>query len=211
MKTVGLFGGAGLITLFLCNLPLAASENPAANPRRTAVVEVYERTHKAVVNISGQRVIETSVWPEWPDVPGFGGPRYQREVKVLGSGVVVHEDGLIVTNSHVVEDATQIKVIFADGREFQAELVNAEQNKDLAILSIKTPQRLVTVDLGRGDDLMIGETVIAIGNPYGYANTVTSGVISALGRDIQVSEGFWLRGLIQTDAPIVSSIVCKFD
>jgi len=154
------------------------------------------------VNISGQKVVEASVWPEWPDAFGFGVPRSQREVKVLGSGVVVHEEGFIVTNAHVVQGAAKIKVIFADGLECQAEVVNAEPNKDLAILSIQAPRNLSTVDLGRGDDLMIGETVIAIGNPYGYASTLTTGVISALGRDIQVSEGFWLRGLIQTDAPI---------
>jgi serine protease Do len=67
---------------------------------------------------------------------------------------------------------------------------------------VQTEARLPAIDLGRSDDLMIGETVVAIGNPYGYANTVTSGVVSAVGRDIQVTEGFWLRGLIQTDAPI---------
>ena len=70
------------------------------------------------------------------------------------------------------------------------------------MLAIDAGGKLPFIELGRSSDLMIGETVIAIGNPYGYSNTVTSGVISAVGRDIQVSEGYWLRGLIQTDAPI---------
>jgi serine protease Do len=181
---------------------VAPSENRSESSRRTPVVEVYERTHGAVVNVSGQQVIQTSVWPDLPDAFGFGGLRRQQKIKVLGSGVVVHEDGFIVTNAHVVEGAEQIKIIFSDGQEFQAEVIRAEQNKDLAVLRIKAPHKLPTVELGRSDDLMIGETVIAIGNPYGYSNTLTSGVLSALGRDIQVSEDFWLRGLIQTDAPI---------
>lgn len=202
MKAGAVLWGVSLVLLAMSDLRAAAPEGPGAQARRTPVVEVYERTHRAIVNISGQKVVEASVWPEWPDAFGFGGPRYQRQVQVLGSGVVVHEEGFIVTNAHVVQGAAKVKVIFADGLECQAEVVNAEQNKDLAILSIKAPRKLLTVDLGRGDDLMIGETVIAIGNPYGYSNTVTTGVISALGRDIQVSEGFWLRGLIQTDAPI---------
>jgi len=202
MKHLTIVIGIGLAILGPSGSQAMTPDSRAANTRRTPVVEVYERTAKAVVNISGQRVVETSIWPNWPDAFGFGGPRYQQQVKVLGSGVVVHEDGFIVTNAHVVEGAEKIKVIFADGQEFLAEVIRAEQNRDLAVLSIKPPQKLSTIDLGRSDDLMIGETVIAIGNPYGYSNTVTSGVISALGRDIQVSEGFWLRGLIQTDAPI---------
>jgi serine protease Do len=123
-------------------------------------------------------------------------------VAVLGSGFVVHEDGFLVTNAHVVENVKRIKVVFNDGREFQARVVSADTSKDLAVLRIDAGGKLPFIELGRSDDLMIGETVIAIGNPYGYSNTVTSGVVSAVGRDIQVSEGFWLRGLIQTDAPI---------
>lgn len=171
--------------------------------RETPVVKVYRKTHEAVVNISGQRVVSTSIWPNFqmPDMFDFG-PRFQREVTVLGSGAIVHEDGYILTNAHVVEGAEKIKAVFSDGREFPATVVGADQQKDLAILLVSTETKLPSVRLGRSDDLMIGETVIAIGNPYGYSNTVTSGVISAVGRDIQVSEGFWLRGLIQTDAPI---------
>jgi len=171
--------------------------------RETPVVKVYKKTHEAVVNIAGQRVVSTSVWPNFqmPDMFGWG-PRFQREVTVLGSGAVVHEDGYIVTNAHVVEGAEKIKAVFSDGREFSATVVGADQQKDLAILIVSTETKLPSIHLGRSNDLMIGETVIAIGNPYGYSNTVTSGVISAVGRDIQVTEGFWLRGLIQTDAPI---------
>jgi len=199
---LGLIIGMGLSMVGTSDRPSLTLDSRITTHRRTPIVEVYERTHKAVVNISGQRIVETSLWPNWPESFGFGGPRYRQQVKVLGSGVTVHEDGFIITNAHVVEGAEKIKAIFADGQEFQAKVIRSEQNRDLAVLQIETSGKLATIDLGRSDDLMIGETVIAIGNPYGYSNTLTSGVISALGRDIQVSEDFWLRGLIQTDAPI---------
>ena len=172
--------------------------------RRTPVVKVYQNTHKAVVNIAGERMVSSSAWPgyDWPDVFDFWGPRYQRQVAVLGSGMVVHEDGYVITNAHVIKGSEKIKVVFSDGSEYQARIVSGDETKDLAVLKIQVDKKLPFIHLGRSDDLMIGETVVAIGNPYGYANTVTSGVVSAVGRDIQVAEGFWLRGLIQTDAPI---------
>lgn len=169
--------------------------------RQTPVVKVYERTHKSVVNVSGEQTVSRRAWPGF-DQFDLWGPRFEQQVPVLGSGFVVHEDGFIVTNAHVVEAVKRIKVVFSDGREFQAEIVSVDTNRDLAVLSIKTGEKLPSIELGRSNDLMIGEMVIAIGNPYGYSNTVTSGVVSAVGRDIQVTEGYWLRGLIQTDAPI---------
>lgn len=173
-------------------------------PRETPVVRVYRAAHEAVVNISGEQTVSQRMWPQFqrPGMPDFWGPRFERQVPVLGSGFVVHEDGFIVTNAHVVEAVNRIKVVFSDGREFQARPISADTSKDLAVLAIQTDHKLPFIELGRSSDLMIGETVIAIGNPYGYSNTVTSGVVSAVGRDIRVSEGYWLRGLIQTDAPI---------
>jgi len=179
------------------------STTQAAFDRRTPVVKVYDETHKAVVNISGERIVSGSRRGfDFPDMFDLWGPRYRQEVAVLGSGVVVHKDGYIVTNDHVIEGAKRIKVVFSDGREYVAKLINGDEAKDLAVLAIDADDELPFTTLGKSDDLMIGETVIAIGNPYGYANTVTSGVVSAVGRDIQVTQGFWLRGLIQTDAPI---------
>jgi len=182
---------------------VSASEGPAYD-RRTPVVKVYEQAHEAVVNIAGERLVSSSLWPgfEWPDIFDFGGPRYQKQVAVLGSGMVVHEDGYVITNAHVIKGSEKIKVVFNDGSEFEAKVVSGDESKDLAVLKIQVNKKLPFIHLGRSNDLMIGETVVAIGNPYGYANTVTSGVVSAVGRDIQVAEGFWLRGLIQTDAPI---------
>ena len=190
-------------------IPLAATATLRGDeqlqfPRETPVVTVYRRTHQAVVNVSGEQMVSQRMWPHFqrPGMPDLWGPRFERQVPVLGSGFVVHENGFIVTNAHVVEGVKRIKVVFSDGREFQARPISADTSKDLAVLAIETDRKLPFVELGRSSDLMIGETVIAIGNPYGYSNTVTSGVVSAVGRDIRVTEGYWLRGLIQTDAPI---------
>jgi serine protease Do len=192
------------VLIFLVTATSLWSQEPLPFPRETPVVAVYKRMHNAVVNISGEQTVSQRAWPQfdWPQAFDLWGPRVQQQVAVLGSGFVVHEDGFIVTNAHVVENVKRIKVVFSDGREFQARVISTDTSKDLAVLRIDAGGKLPFVELGRSDDLMIGETVIAIGNPYGYSNTVTSGVVSAVGRDIQVSEGFWLRGLIQTDAPI---------
>ena len=192
--------------ILLMLLPLFAARAAAhtGDHRRTPVVEVYQRCHRAVVNISGQRVVASSVRPGF-DFPGFfdtWGRRYTRRIPVLGSGFVAHREGFIITNAHVVEGTDKIKVTFSDGREYQARIINTHKNKDLAVLQIDANEPLPVIELGTSNDLLIGETVIAIGNPFGYSNTVTSGVVSAVGRDIQVDEGFWLRGLIQTDASI---------
>ena len=172
--------------------------------RRTPIVEVYEKTRDTVVNISGVRQVSTSAWGgyEWPDMFDLWGPRFKREVSVLGSGVVVHESGYLITNAHVIKEAQNIKAIFNNGDEFQCTVIRADESKDLALLKMQANKKVPFVHLGSSDDLMIGETVVAIGNPFGYSNTLTTGVISAIGRDIAVQEGSWLRGLIQTDAPI---------
>ena len=191
--------------LFIIGFSVAVSGGEESTfDRRTPVVKVYEQAHEAVVNIAGERLVSSSVWPgyEWPDMFDMWGPRYQRQVAVLGSGMVVHEDGYVITNAHVIKSSEKIKVVFSDGSEFAAKIISGDESRDLAVLKIPVNKKLPFVRLGRSNDLMIGETVVAIGNPYGYANTVTSGVVSAVGRDIQVAEGFWLRGLIQTDAPI---------
>ncbi len=193
----------------LCCACLAATlgwsaQDPNLAQRRTPIVKAYETSHQAVVNISGQQTVATSSWPgfDLPSMFDYSGPRAQKKIPVLGSGFVVHPNGYIVTNAHVVQGADRIKVIFSDGREYQARVVNADVTRDLAILVVETGHALHAISLGESHDLMIGESVMAIGNPYGYSNTLTLGVISALSRDIEVSKGFWLRGLIQTDASI---------
>jgi len=180
------------------------SPQERARARRTPVVDVFEANRDAVVNISSTQVVSVR--------PGHGGfehflfeiferPRHV-ETTSMGSGFVIHPDGYIVTNAHVVSRTVRREVEFANGRSYEARIVAIDTQKDLAVLKIDSELSLPTVLLGRSDDLMVGETVVAIGNPFGYSHTVTSGVISATGRNIDVQEGVVFRDLIQTDASI---------
>ncbi len=192
-------------TLLLSGLAVGGKP-PARAARRTPVVEVFEHCRDAVVNISTTRIVRMrSLGPEWlwDNIFDFGAPpvRDQR-VQSLGSGVVVHENGYIVTNAHVVYQASDVQVTFADKKTLPAEVVAVDREHDMAVLKVKAPAPLPYQKLGRSDDIMIGETVVAIGNPLGLQHTVTSGIVSALDRDLKFSEDAVYRGLIQTDAPI---------
>jgi len=125
-------------------------------------------------------------------------------VQSLGSGFVIHADGYVVTNAHVVRRAEEITVTFPDKASFPAKVISADTRHDLAVLKVAPAegQKLPHLPLGRSDDLMVGETVIAIGNPFGLASTVTTGVVSALGRTLEFRGGVTYEGLVQTDAPI---------
>ncbi len=203
-RTLILTAAAHSIALALPG-PAAAQDHAAS--RRTPVVDVFQATKGAVVNISSTQIVELR--------SGFGGfermfedlfdlPRQTRRYKRtgVGSGFVLHPAGYIVTNAHVVARTVEQKVIFADKREFDAQLVAVDHERDLAVLKIDPPQPLKPIALGRSDDLMVGETAIAIGNPLGYQHTVTAGVISALDRTLEIDAHRSFDGLIQTDASI---------
>jgi serine protease Do len=128
-------------------------------------------------------------------------PRVPRTTRSLGSGVVIDRMRHVVTNEHVVARADRILVTLADGREFEAELVGADPNNDLAVLEIKTDEKVPWAPPGDSDDLMVGEPVIAIGNPFGLSNTVTTGVVSAQNRSIRAQDRIY-HGFLQTDASI---------
>jgi serine protease Do len=136
------------------------------------------------------------------DIFDFAPRRRNREVHSVGSGSIVHERGYIVTNAHVVSQASDIQITFANGRTVSARIVAVDPPDDLAILKVESPGKLPTLELGRSDDLMIGETVVAIGNPLSLQHTVTSGIISALDREALFANDVAYTGLIQTDAPI---------
>ncbi len=192
-----------IVFVLFGTLLFAADQPDLRQGRITPIVKAYQKSQASVVNIAGQRVVNQSPFGGFlfPNRDFFG-PRFQRKVQMLGSGVVVHELGYVVTNAHVVEGLDKVQVSFSDNREFNAKVLKIETEKDLALLKIDSDEKFQAVELGRSDDLMIGETVIAIGNPYGYTSTLSTGVISATGRDIQVQDRLWLRSLIQTDAPI---------
>jgi serine protease Do len=169
--------------------------------RHTPIVKAYQKVQDSVVNISGTESYTTGGGL----YDFFFSPRRQqqhtRKVE-LGSGVVVHSDGYIITNSHVVQGQDELHVTFYNGEEYAAEIISSDVESDLAFLKIESEDDFDAIDFGTSSDLMIGETVIAVGNPLGFSSTVTEGIVSAIGRDIQVKQNFWLRGLIQTSAPI---------
>jgi serine protease Do len=191
------------LTLYVAG---AVNAQDLDSSRRTAIVRAAERVAPAVVSVnvrSTQRVQPRSIFDMF-------GPS-TREVQGLGSGFVFRDDGIVVTNEHVVRNATEVVITFSDGRDFEASVVGTDEVTDLAVLRIKNPPRdLPVAPLSSSSGLIIGEWAIAIGNPFGYylANpepTVTAGVISAVGRNI-IPTGGDSRGIyldmIQTDASI---------
>ncbi len=181
--------------------------------RESAVVRAVRKVSPAVVNISSSYAVRKRANP----FSGFGldpffdeffkdfiDPRFERrqESTSLGSGVIIDgKRGFILTNTHVIEKAGKIKVVMEDEREFDAKIVGADPDSDLAVLQIDSQNQLPAIDMGSSDDLMIGETVIAIGNPFGFSHTVTTGVISAVNRSIR-SEDMVFHDFIQIDASI---------
>ena len=196
------------VVFFLCMLMAVwacpALAVPQDSPRMTPVVRAVKAVGPAVVNITttqvmpGRRLspLEQFFFPEMQ-------PQGRERVRTsLGSGVIVDgAKGLVLTNAHVVAGGDAVRVNLLDGREFAAEVVGAEPDFDLAVLKIQGAKNLPEARMADSADLMPGETVIAIGNPFGFTHTVTTGVVSALGRTIRNQEGAF-TDLIQTDAAI---------
>jgi serine protease Do len=174
--------------------------------RRTPVVRVIEQCRDAVVNISTTRIVRVrSLLHEslFDEIFDFGRPIIREQaVHSVGSGVLIHEDGLMVTNAHVIAQASDVQVILADKHTLAARIVAVDPEHDLAVLKLESDRPMPHVRLGRSNDIMIGETVIVIGNPLGLQHSVTTGIVSALGRDLQFGDEMVYRGLIQTDAAI---------
>jgi 2-alkenal reductase len=156
----------------------------------TPITNAVEKVGPAVVTVAGTIPGQNTMFGRTGDSP------------VSGSGVIISEQGYILTNQHVVEDTRDIYVIFADGKEETAELIGGDIFSDIAVLKVDGEMPAVAA-LGNSDALKPGETAIAIGSPLGdFKNTVTVGVISAMGRSIDISQNYQMEGLIQTDAAI---------
>lgn len=192
------------VGLLLSALPAPALQvesgdrRPAEDPRRSAIVRAVEQIGPSVVNISAERLVRRRSTPfeEFFGVPGDRGRRSES----LGSGVVLDASGIVVTNDHVISGASKIFVTTSDGRELEAELLGADADNDLAVLKVDG-KGLKPVRLGTTADVMIGETAIAVGNPFGLSNTVTTGIVSALHRTVK-GEGRTYTDFLQTDAAI---------
>jgi len=122
--------------------------------------------------------------------------------ETVGTGVIVDERGYVVTNRHVVNGAVEVKVVLTDNSSYAGEVDFEDGANDLAVVKFSAPHKLKALPLGPATDLMPGEPVIAIGHPFGYANTISTGIISALDREIEMPNGITLKGLIQTNAAI---------
>jgi serine protease Do len=176
------------------------------NLRRTVTVEVFEKTKDAVVNISTSKLVSQRIHPFGND-PFWQqfdfGQVHKVPANSLGSGFVVHPEGYVVTNHHVIDRARQITVELADGRKLPAELISSDAESDLAVLKIEGEGPFPALPLGDSSDLMIGEPVIAVGNPLGFSHSVSTGIVSAAHRDLKDERQQVILGdLIQTDAAI---------
>ena len=171
--------------------------------RRSPVAIVAHNVLPAVVNIQTEATIRRrTVDPYFDPFGFFGGGERAIPSHSLGSGFVWSSDGIIVTNNHVIEGASRISINFNDGSKLPARLIGVDPDSDLAVLRVDA-KNLIAAPIGISSDIMIGETVVAVGNPFGLSGTVTTGVISALGRSVPSQEqGRTFTDFIQTDASI---------
>ncbi|HET6880018.1 MAG TPA: trypsin-like peptidase domain-containing protein [Pirellulales bacterium] len=183
--------------LWLSSLAGGAPQAHGQETRRSALVLAVEHARSAIVNIHGEKTLppETAAGEKAAKTEG-------KRVNGMGTGVIVDERGYVITNYHVVDGVKKITITTADRDTYIAQLVSRDTKTDLAIIKINSQEKLPVIDIGTSSDLMPGETVIAVGNAYGYEHTVTRGIISALHRSVQVSDAQNYEDLIQTDASI---------
>jgi len=192
---LGAGGGAGAYAVFaddsttvVRQVTVGGSE-PAASADGLTIGEIYERSYKAVVEIT---VSGTHVTP-------FGGSEQQAQ----GSGFVYDRDGTIVTNQHVVDGAGSVSVRFWDGSTYEAEMVGTDRSTDLAVMRVDAPASVLEpLRLGDSSQVAVGDGVVAMGSPFGLEGTVTSGIVSALHRQMTAPNDFTITDSIQTDAAI---------
>jgi len=215
MKHVAPIALAALL-LSPLGMPGAQAQQPRVPQSRAEIglsfAPIVSRTAPAIVNVYAMRAVPTRQPNRLmddpffrrffgaPQGPGFGGPN-ERMQRSLGSGVLVDPSGLLVTNNHVIEGADEVRISLADKREYDADILLRDPRTDLAVLKLRAPKGgFPSVELGSSDDLMVGDIVLAIGNPYGVGQTVTQGIVSALARtQVGITD---YQFFIQTDAAI---------
>ncbi len=162
--------------------PEKKPSSPPKSSRETWVVRVVRQTKESIVTLKVQK--------------------QSSRKDTVGTGFIVDERGYIVTNRHVIANAVEIKVSMSDGTSLVGELDFEDAAHDLAVVRIQTKRKLKALPLGPATDAMVGEDVIAIGHPFGYVNTVSKGIVSALDREVEMPGGVVLKGLLQTTAAI---------
>ena len=193
------FGTGGAKTTTVVNETVAAGSPAASSTKTMSVNGVYRTARDGVVEItvttSGGSGSDNSPFP-------FGGSGSQQS-QAQGSGFVYDSAGHIITNDHVVANASAISVMFSDGSKYSAKVVGTDASTDLAVLKVNAPSsKLHPLTLGDSSKLQVGDGVVAIGSPFGLDETVTTGIVSALNRDISSTNNFTISGAIQTDAAI---------
>ena len=179
--------------------PQATAGERALTPgkRRDQVVDVYERLKPAVVNIHSERTVTAP-----GDDPFNRQPVQPQRVNGMGTGIVLDGRGYILTNFHVVDDVSSLRIRLHDGTGHTARVISTDKEADLALIKVDPAKPLPVIGLGTSSDLMVGEPVIAIGNAFGYEHSVTDGRVSFKGRDVSLNKDMGYKGLIQTSAPI---------
>lgn len=201
-----------LVATVLVSVSLSAGQAIASIPffddDKPTLAPMLEDVTPAVVNISvkGNREIQQRVPEIFRYFFGPNAPQsrtQERPFQGLGSGVIIDADkGYVVTNNHVIDDATEIQVTLKDGRQYNAKVIGTDERSDIALLQIQDGSNLTEITIGKSGELRVGDFVVAIGNPFGLGQTVTSGIVSALGRSgLGIEE---LENFIQTDAAINS-------
>lgn len=182
----------------------------AESLRNSPIVKIVKEWSPSVVNISTEQIALLQQQPYWKIYGGAFDEFFKQnaqqtvstmKLKGIGSGVIVSKDGLIITNAHVVNMASKVYVILSDGVTVEATVPAAWPSDDIAILRITPPENLKPIKLA--EDIMIGETVVSIGNPFGLENSVSAGIISGTNRSFSIqAQNLNFTGLIQTDASI---------
>ena len=153
-------------------------------------IDIYKSARDATVNITSKTYVQDWFMRVFPQ-------------EGTGSGFIINQDGQILTNNHVVQGASQLTVKLADQKEYKARVLGRDPRSDLALIKIEAPRKLPALHLGESDTLVVGQKVLAIGNPFGFQGTLTTGIVSSLDRSIQTEDSqVPLEGMIQTDAAI---------
>ncbi|MGE4427594.1 MAG: S1C family serine protease, partial [Solirubrobacteraceae bacterium] len=190
-------GGGGDTTTVLQQAPISATKTSSASGEGDALTarQIYERDAPGVVQIEAEVTQQTS--------SPFGDPSENQRGSASGSGFVIDDEGTILTNAHVVDNATKVQVTFTNEKTVDAEVVGQEASIDLAVLKVDPKGLdLKPLALGSAENVAVGDGVLAIGNPYGLDSTLTTGVVSAKQRRLQAPNGYSIEDVIQTDAAI---------